>query len=217
MDNFEKMWREKIVNHINQYVNENTAKKVSQIHIDSPIDYSKELISTLKKETVDEQIKKLFIDNACHIPHHKLDEAKEIYTKTKDLSRTREVLELSFLKDIIIQKSLSKEQAKMIIKNGWGLAGIQEKDTIIATKIPSKFHEYMNETDPLKKKYYYCHCPRIRENLLLGADLDSIYCNCGGGFYVDIWEYITGKKISIKTTKSLFESDDVCQFIISFD
>lgn len=217
MNDFEKMWREKILNNIDQYVDESTVEKVNQIDIESPVAYSKALISTLKKETLDEQIKKLFIDNACHIPHHKLDEAKEVYTKNQSLSKTREVLELSFLKDIIIYKNLSKEQAKMIIKNGWGLAGIQENDTIIATKIPSMFHQYMDETDSLKKKYYYCHCPRIRENLLNGADLDSIYCNCGGGFYVDIWEYITGKKVSIKTTKSLFEGDDVCQFIISFD
>ena len=105
----------------------------------------------------------------------------------------------------------------MIIEKGWGLAGIKQDDTIIATKIPSKFHQYMDETDPLKKKYYYYHCPRIRENLLNGADLDSIYCNCGGGFYVDIWIYITGKKVSIKITKSLFDGDDVCQFVISFD
>jgi hypothetical protein len=217
MDDFEKMWRQKILNQIDQYVNEQTALRINQIHIDSPVDYSKELISTLKKETVDQQIQKLFINNACHIPHHKLDEAKEVYKKTHSLAKTREILELSFLKDIIVTKNLSKEQAKMIIENGWGLAGIKKDETIIATKIPSKFHQYMNETDPLKKKYYYCHCPRIRENLLNGADLDSIYCYCGGGFYVDIWEYITDKKVSIKTTKSLFDGDDVCQFAISFD
>ena len=58
MDDFEKMWRQKILNHIDQYVNKNTGQKVSQIEIDSPIDYSKALISTLKKETVDEQILK---------------------------------------------------------------------------------------------------------------------------------------------------------------
>ncbi|BCR35747.1 hypothetical protein [Mariniplasma anaerobium] len=217
MDDFEKMWREKILKHIDQYVNKKTGQKVSQIEIDSPIEYSKTLISTLKKETVDEQIQKLFIDNACHIPHHKLDEAKKVYSDTQSLSKTREALELSFLKDIIIDKNLSKKQAKMIIENGWGLAGIQQDDTIIATKIPSKFHQYMNETDPLKKKYFYCHCPRVRENLLNGADLDSIYCNCGGGFYVDIWTYITGKDVSIKTSKSLFDGDDVCQFVISFN
>lgn len=217
MDDFEKMWRQKILSHIDQYVDDKTAKKISNIKIKAPIDYSKALISTLKKNTVDEQIQKLFIDNACHIPHQNLDEAKKVYQKTHSLSKTRETLELSFLKDIIIQKKLTKEQAKMIIKNGWGLAGIQQDDTIIATKIPSKFHQYMNETDILKKKYYYCHCPRIRENLLNGADIDSIYCNCGGGFYVDIWKYITGKNISIKTSKSLFDGDDICQFVISFD
>jgi len=155
--------------------------------------------------------------SACHLPHVKLRNAKDVYDRTGSIELTRDQLEIDFRKDIKFYKSLTDQQVEEIVQKGWGLAGIYDGGKIIATKIPSFFHEYFEETDEVTKKYYYCHCPRVRKELLNGKSLDSIYCYCGGGFYKDVWEYITGKDVNIKLLKSLFKEDDVCQFEISFD
>lgn len=216
MDTFEKNWRKKILHNTKKNCNSKAHKSLEVIQEADSVLYSKEVIQVLRATTLEDKIKRIFCNSACHIPHQKLDRAKQVYEKTKSISKTRQVLEDDFKIDIKKYKKLSDEQVTTIIENGWGLAGIQKFDNIIATKIPSMFHEYFSETDEKKKKFYYCHCPRIRKNLLDTADIDSIYCNCGGGFYSDIWEYITGSPVEITVLKNLFDGDDVCQFLISF-
>ena len=149
------------------------------------------------------------------MPHDKLVGVKAVYQKTKSLKEAHKELLTQFKKDVKAYKKMSNEQVNDIIRKGWGAAGILQGNKIIATKIPSMFHEYLEEEDSVKKKYYYCHCPRVRKELLNDSDIDSIYCNCGGGFYKDMWEYITGKSIDIKIIKNLFDGDEVCQFEIT--
>lgn len=214
MNNFEKMWRAKIKKNTKEVVNKETSVSIGNINELDEIKYTETLIQSLKDNTLDERIKEIFCKSACHIPHTKLDNAKAVYEQTKSIEQTRQVLEDDFKVDIKQYKNLSDEQVDMIIEKGWGLAGVIKHNKIIATKIPSQFHEYFAEDDPLKKKSHYCHCPRIRHAFTEQKDLDSIYCNCGGGFYQDVWEYITGNKVELDIVKSLFEGHDVCQFEI---
>ena len=53
---------------------------------------------------------------------------------------------------------LDEKLIEEILKRGWGLAGVKKGNTIIATKIPKSGYlaEYMKETDPEKRRRYYC-------------------------------------------------------------
>ncbi len=217
MNDFEKLWRTKIKHYTEQITDKSLKKKLELITEHDSVDYSRIVIKSLRANTSLENVKNIFACSACHLPHVKLVAAKQKYEATKSISEARKVLEETFKTDIKFYKNLSDEQVDDIIGRGWGLAGIYKDGTIIATKIPSMFHEYFNENDDLKKKYYYCHCPRVRKELLSGKDLDPIYCNCGGGFYKDVWEYITDKPVHIKVLQTLFDGHDTCQFEISFD
>mgnify|MGYP002639737823 CR=1 FL=1 len=214
MDYFEDMWRKKIKKNVKDIVSVSDSTLISNIDASDPIPYTKELINTLKENTIEDKIKRIFCKSACHIPHEKLESAKLVYEDTNSIESARLVLESSFRKDIKEYKNLTDSQVQLILNRGWGLAGKLIDGKIIATKIPSKFHEYFLEEDTQKKKYYYCHCPRVRDAFLENDSIDSIYCNCGGGFYQDVWEYITGKEVNINLLKSLFDGDQVCQFEI---
>lgn len=217
MNEFDKLWRTKVAYYTEQITNNEIKNKIKRISDDDSVEYSRKLIKELRSLTNEKNIKNIFACSACNLPHVKLHEAKTIYDKTHSISEAREALEKSFKKDIKLYKNLTDNQVDEIISKGWGLAGIIQDNKIIATKIPSMFHEYFKETDPIKKKYYYCHCPRVRKELLKNSDLDSIYCNCGGGFYKDVWEYITSKPVEINILKNLFDGYDTCQFEISFN
>ncbi len=216
MDQFEEEWRSKIKKNISDLCEKTVIENISRIHDSDPVKYTRELVRSLKNLTLEEKIKQVFLRSACHIPHSKLERAKKVYERTNSISRTRQVLEEDFKVDIKEYKNITDEQVQMIINNGWGLAGTQKFNSIVVTKIPSMFHEYFEETDEFRKKFYYCHCPRVKKELLNHSNIDSIYCNCGGGFYKDIWEYITGNTVDITVLKNLFDGDDVCQFLISF-
>jgi predicted hydrocarbon binding protein len=103
-----------------------------------------------------------------------------------------------------------------IINRGWGLAGIIDGDSVIATKIPKSgfLVAYFNETDPQKKRQYYCHCPRVREVIQHGETLPKIYCYCGAGYYKGIWEEILQKPVQVEVIESVLEGGEVCKISI---
>lgn len=217
MNDFEKMWRNKVKRNLE--IDKDSV--LEKIYIDNtkkdPVVYSRKLIKDLKEVMSDEHIQKLFSSCACHMPASNLDKVKEIYEKTGSLKEAHTALQKQFEKDIKSYKQLSDQELQGIVRKGWGAAGILKDDSIIATKIPSAFHKYFKEEDPVKSAYYYCHCPRVRKELLEKKELDSIYCYCGGGFYKNIWETITSKPVRITVLKNLFDNNEVCQFKIEIE
>ena len=98
---------------------------------------------------------------------------------------THRLLQEKFEKLLRGTLNLSDEHFESVVSRGWGLAGIKEDDTITTTKIPKSgfLVQYLDESDPLKKREYYCHCPRIRDAVGHGETLPLIHCYCGAGFY----------------------------------
>jgi predicted hydrocarbon binding protein len=72
----------------------------------------------------------------------------------------------------------------------------------------------MKETDPVKRRDYYCHCPRMREALRFVAAVSPTYCYCGAGFYKHIWEEILQEPVEIEILETVLKGDDVCRFAI---
>jgi len=214
MNDFEQIWRTRVKKEVEEHRNEELSNAFHANTEDNPVSYTNTLIKDLKDHLLEDKIKQLFCNSACHFPHNKLEPVKEVWNLTHSLEATHKALELLFKKDIKQYKQLTDEQIEDILQKGWGLAGVIEDGYIIATKIPSQFHEYFKETDPMKQAYYYCHCPRVKQELLNNKDLDSIYCNCGGGFYQDVWQYITSKRVDIEVLTTLFNDDPVCSFSI---
>ena len=70
----------------------------------------------------------------------------------------------NFLADTL---KLEDKYKKEILKRDMGQAGKIEGKSIISTKIPKSDYikEWLNETDPSKKRAIFCHCPRIRSVL----------------------------------------------------
>lgn len=216
MSSFENNWRNKVKKNTFIYGNQEALELIEAINEEDQILYSKLLIEIFEKELASSSTKDIFLNSACHLPHEYLENAKNEYNNTSSIEKARQVLEDEFKARISDNKELSISQLNYIIKNGFGAAGIIKDSKIIATKIPSMFHEYFKAEDE-NKKYYYCHCPRIRKDLINNPTLSSTYCNCGAGFYKDIWEYITGLKVEVKILKSLFDNNEVCSFEIKID
>jgi len=153
---------------------------------------------------------------ACQYPKSDLQEIREQYQATKDINLVHQMLQdqfESFLRDTL---ELSEELIEEIVSRGWGSAGIRRGDTIIATKIPKSGYlvEYMKETDPEKKRRYYCHCPRVREIIKTSGTISVTYCYCGAGFYKGIWEEILQKSVEVEVLESVLKGDEVCKIAV---
>jgi len=93
--------------------------------------------------------------------------------------------------------------------------GRREGNVVYETKIPFLTQEYLAETDPVLRRYFYCHCPWAREAIKNGdVSLTATFCNCSAGFHKKPWEIIFGQPIEAEVLESVLKGDDHCRFAI---
>ena len=150
------------------------------------------------------------------MPKQGLRAARQAYEETGDLSVVHGMLQAQFEAFLRNSLELEEEYVEKVVNRGWGLAGILDGDRILATKIPKSGYlaAYMEETDPEKRRQYYCHCPRVREILKTQESLPVTYCYCGAGFYKGIWEEILQEPVEVEVLESVLGGDEVCSIAV---
>ncbi len=221
---FERAWLAKFSNCLDEIAGEEIRRQVmqgneelsSQSSRQEVISWSKTAMERLDSLVDEEQAQEIMAGCACQYPKSALQEIKRKYKTTGDLDLAHQMLQEQFESMLRNSLQLSDELVEEIVSRGWGSAGVKQGDTIIATKIPKSGYliEYMNETDPEKKRQYYCHCPRIREVLKTSETLSPTYCYCGAGFYKGIWEEILQRPVRVQVLESVLQGDLVCKIAI---
>lgn len=93
--------------------------------------------------------------------------------------------------------------------------GVREGDILYEVKIPHMTVEFLAESDPQMKRYYYCHCPWVKEALKgEDADIPSVFCTCSAGFHKKRWEAILGQPLQAEIVESVLNGDDRCMIAI---
>ncbi len=93
--------------------------------------------------------------------------------------------------------------------------GVRVGNVIYESKIPYMTREYLAETDPRMKAYYYCHCPWVRESLRQGnGRVPAVFCNCSAAFHKKPWEVIFGQPLRADVLESVLKGDSHCRFAI---
>lgn len=153
---------------------------------------------------------------ACQYPKSALQGARQAYASNGDIDQVHQMLQEQFEAFLRESLKLQEEHVQDVISRGWGLAGVKQGDTIVATKIPKSGNlaAYLEESDPEKRQQAYCHCPRVRDVLKSGETISPTYCYCGAGFYKGIWEEITQKPVEVELLASVLQGDEVCTIAI---
>jgi hypothetical protein len=92
--------------------------------------------------------------------------------------------------------------------------GVRVGNIVYETKIPFLTKQYLAESDPALKRYFYCHCPWAREAVKSGEKVAPIFCNCSAGFHKKPWEGALGQKVQVEVLESVLKGDDRCRFAI---
>ena len=93
--------------------------------------------------------------------------------------------------------------------------GQREGNIVYETKIPFMTTRYLAETDPVLKRYYYCHCPWAREAIKNGdVTLMAAFCQCSAGFHKKPWEAALQRPIQVQVLESVLKGDLRCRFAI---
>ena len=221
---FERAWLAKFSGCLDEIAGEEIRKEVmkgseelsSRSSRQDVIVWSKRAMERLEALVDKERRKTIMTGCACQYPKSDLQAMRKAYEATRDIELAHQMLQQqseSFLKNTL---DLSEDLVVEIVARGWGAAGVKKGNTIIATKIPKSGYlvEYMRETDPEKKRQYYCHCPRIRDVLKTSETISPTYCYCGAGFYKGIWEEILQEPVEVEVLESVLKGDKVCKIAI---
>jgi hypothetical protein len=221
---FEKSWISKFSNCLDEIAGSTIRRKIlkggeklsSDSSPDEIIEWTRQAMDHLDALVDKNKRIEIMTGCACRYPESDLKEIRKAYEETRNIDQVHGMLKekfVSFLKNTL---KLDDQLVKEIMNRGWGLAGVKKGNTILATKIPksSNLIEYMNETDPVKRRALYCHCPRIRDAIESQIKISPTYCYCGAGFYKAIWEYILQKPVKVELLESVLRGDDVCKIAI---
>ncbi len=164
----------------------------------------------------EEKSKGIITRCACHYSKSDLKEVRRKYEETGDIDLVHRMLQEKFESFLENTLGLSKEHITDVVGRGWGLAGVKDSNSIIATKIPKSGYlfEYLREADPEKRREIYCHCPRVRDALKISETIPPIYCYCGAGFYKGIWEEILQKPVEVEVLETVLSGGEVCKIAI---
>ncbi|MHA2233559.1 MAG: hypothetical protein ACXAB4_13840, partial [Candidatus Hodarchaeales archaeon] len=93
--------------------------------------------------------------------------------------------------------------------------GIREGNQVVITKIPYMTKQYLETTKEREKRYYFCHCPWVREALLEeDQPIDPIFCHMSGGYYKNYWEAVLDHPVKVELLESVIKGDTVCKFAL---
>jgi len=221
---FESFWQDKFSRAVEKAGGPKLRDQVMQgsegLSMDSDrtevIAWSQEAMQKLDRALPEEDRIELMTSCACHAPEESLADARRTYRETGSVDRVMEVLQAQFETFLKQDLALAPDQIQTVVDRGMGMAGVWEGTTVIATKIPKSGYlkDYLEETDPDKRRQMYCHCPRIRAVLETNTQISPTYCYCGAGFYKALWETILEKPVRVKLLRSVLAGDDVCQVAV---
>ena len=94
-------------------------------------------------------------------------------------------------------------------------SGVRHGNTIYVTKIPFDPQAYLDETDPVRRRYDACHCPLARTSIIAGKPAVSpLFCYCSAGYEKLPFDVIFGEPVQVEVLESVLGGSDRCRFAI---
>ena len=194
------------------------------IHPKKKPGYTKKLISKLEDKIGVNQCAK-FLNQGLRDRYEEWRKPdRERFLESKDIDdflknkreRYIKVLEEHHKKgSLYFTQEITKEVLEFVRNDPLIEVGVREGDTIIVRKIPHMAKEYVVEPDTHKKKYYYCHCPWVKEALLESEQpVPPVFCNCSAGYYKAYWEIVLDRPVEVTVVKSILSGDSICEFAV---
>lgn len=186
--------------------------------------FTKALMVRLEQNLPEETVQCVLAGNNHGIPAAAFDEGKALFVASESMDaflkaqHEHQVAELQHHCDtntVWYEQAITQEVVDFVAANQEIQSAVRVGDILYTTKIPYDPARYLAETDPVKKRYYACHCPFVREAILAGSpDVSENWCYCSGGFVKYPYEVILGRPLRVKMLQSVLRGDPVCRFAI---
>ncbi len=113
------------------------------------------------------------------------------------------------------EQIITPEVVEMVRQDPEIQAGVQVGDSVFVTKIPYSPVDYLSEDDPVRKRYYQCHCPLARASILdESSTVSPLFCYCSGGYEKLVFDVVFGEPVGVEVLESALAGDPRCRFRI---
>jgi hypothetical protein len=194
---------------------------------EAAVAYTNKLMERLKITTGDSEeiMKKALSANAHAIPESAFEREREIFLKADSLedylkgSHERAVENLqkhAVSKEVWFEQIITFPVVDLVRSNQEILGGVLKDRKIFLTKIPYRPDQWLNESDPEKRRYLACHCPMARESLNNSKKkIPPLWCHCSAGFAKQKFMALFNQDLEVEVVESVIAGDNVCRFAIT--
>ena len=182
------------------------------------------LMERLEQALPQETVRAVLAGNNHQIPAEAFDDDAALYCESVSMEEflrakhARQVQTLQHHCDtgtVWFEQEITQEVVDFVSRNQEIQSAVLDGNVLYTTKIPYDPVRYLSETDPLKKRYYACHCPFAREAILHNeSPISGSWCYCSAGFAKYPYEVLLGRPLRVDVVESVLDGGSVCRFAI---
>lgn len=117
--------------------------------------------------------------------------------------------------DVFFNQKITDKVIAYVEANPEIRQGVREGDILYEAKIPYMAIEYLAESDEKLKRYYYCHCPWVRDSIIQeDVEVSPTFCNCSAGFHKKYYEVVLDQPLKAEVLETVLAGDPWCKFAI---
>jgi hypothetical protein len=224
IENFSKRLTSEFDQEVRDYIFSGTEMPPLGINPKEKPEYTRKLVARLEKKIGTEECVR-FLNRGLRDRYEESRKPdREKFLKSKDVDDFLEQKHKDFIAELethltngtlFFTQEITEEVLEYVKTDPHIESGVREGDKIIIKKIPHMAKEYLAEEDAQQKRYYYCHCPWVKE-ALRGSDkpVSPVFCNCSAGFYRAYWEIVFDQPVRVDVLESLLKGDPICKFAV---
>jgi len=191
---------------------------------DEKVKVTQVVMERLESLAAPQECDEILSDSLRHLEDAWFRDEKQLYLDCQNLDEFLDknaqnfIAQLERLKDegqLFFTQEITDKVIEYVRSQPMIARGVREGNILYEVKIPHMTKEYLAETDEQMKRYYYCHCPWVKEALKSGdARISPTFCSCSAGFHKKRWEVIFGQPLRAEIVESVLKGDKWCKIAI---
>lgn len=183
------------------------------------------LMRNMEGKLSQDMCRHILAGNHHKIPLENFSKHKEWYREAGNIDEylkklhTEAVAELQrFMEEdrIWYEQEITPQIIEYVRANQEVLSGIRKGNKIYFTKFPYAPQKWLDEKNPIMKKYYMCHCPLAREAILKGEPkISPDWCYCSAGYGKLKYDVIFEEETKVEVLENVFAGDLTCRFAVT--
>jgi hypothetical protein len=185
---------------------------------------TKTVLDRMEAELPPTKCREVMTWNYHNVPATVFKEAKKRFEKSASIDEYLkgehemlvEELESCMKKDQLwFEQEITPEVLEFVKNNQEINTGVRKGDKIFKVKIPYSPKQFLEEKDPIMKRYYACHCQLVRTALRdCKPKISPTFCYCSAGFEKLHFDVIFDEPVEVELLETLLKGDSRCRFAI---